>query len=81
MKHFPQILGTLILALTCAANGQVVSETNYSAQNFNTNNDYARGFSIIATNQPANLRWNGNDPYNTNNSPATGETDAYGRRM
>ena len=54
-----------------------VTETNYSAQNFNTNAGYDRGSGIISTDQPAPLRWQGNDPYNTNTF--TGETDLVAR--
>jgi len=49
------------------------SAQTWSTGNFNTNSGWVRGFSIIATNEPAGLRWEGNDPYN----PALdrGETD------
>jgi len=47
----------------------------WSTANFDTNAGFVRGFSLAATNQPIAVRWNGNDPYNTNTSPATGETD------
>jgi hypothetical protein len=56
---------------------QPVTETNYNAQNFNTNAGYVRGSGIISTVQPAPLRWQGNDPYNTNTF--TGETDLVAR--
>lgn len=44
---------------------QVVTQTNYTTQNFNTNSGYVRGVGITATNQPLSLRWQGNDPYNS----------------
>jgi len=53
--------------------------TNYSAQNFNTNAGYQRSFSIIATNQPSALRWQGNDPYNP--ISGFGETDTILRMV
>jgi len=59
------------------ASGQAVTETNYNAQNFNTNAGYVRGSGIISSVQPAGLRWQGNDPYNTNT--LTGETDYVAR--
>lgn len=40
------------------------SAQTWSTGNFNTNSGWVRGFSIIATNEPAGLRWEGNDPYN-----------------
>jgi hypothetical protein len=55
----------------------IVTETNYNARNFNTNVGYVRGFGITATNQPGALRWQGNDPYNTNTF--LGETDLVAR--
>ena len=55
----------------------VVTETNYNARNFDTNAGYVRGFGITATNQSAGLRWQGNDPYNTNTF--LGETDLVAR--
>jgi hypothetical protein len=72
-----------LFTLTCATAFFVSSsvpvfaivETNYSAQNFNTNAGYVRGFSSISTNQPANIRWQGNDPYDGTN----GETDVIQR--
>ena len=56
-----------------SSNAATVTETNYNALNFNTNAGYIRGSGITATNQPAGLRWQGNDPYNTNTF--LGETD------
>ena len=53
----------------------IVTETNYSARNFNTNVGYVRGVGI--TSQSAGLRWNGNDPYNT--TTTLGETDLVAR--
>ena len=58
-----------------AANGW--GQTNYDARNFNTNFGYVRGSGIISTVQPAGLRWQGNDPYNTNTT--RGETDLVAR--
>lgn len=62
-----------ILAAGLALPQMSVAQTNYSAQNFNTNAGYERGFGIISTNQPAGIRWEGNDPYDTNTG--YGETD------
>jgi hypothetical protein len=53
------------------------AQTNYDANNFNTNFGYVRGSGIISTTQPSDLRWQGNDPYNTNT--ARGETDLVAR--
>jgi hypothetical protein len=36
----------------------------WSTGNFNTNSGWVRGYSIIASNQPVGLRWEGNDVYN-----------------
>jgi hypothetical protein len=55
----------------------VQSQTNYDASNFNTNFGYVRGSGIISTVQPPGLRWQGNDPYNTNTT--LGETDLVAR--
>lgn len=52
-------------------------QTNYSAQNFNTNAGYRRGVGIISTSQPTALRWQGNDPYNS--GTGLGETDYIAR--
>jgi hypothetical protein len=62
------------VALTAA---NVWGQTNYDANNFNTNFGYVRGSGIISTVQPAGLRWQGNDPYNTNTT--RGETDLVAR--
>lgn len=61
------------------ATAQLVTVTNFDTRYFNTNVGYVRSFSIIATNQPAGLRWEGNDPYN----PITdfGETDTVLRMI
>ena len=61
-------IAILILAFASIASGQT-----WSTGNFNTNSGWVRGYSIIATNEPVGLRWEGNDPYN----PITtvGETD------
>ena len=53
------------------------SQTNYSAQNFNTNAGYRRGVGIISTSQPTALRWQGNDTYNSGSG--LGETDYVAR--
>jgi hypothetical protein len=53
--------------------GQVVTETNYNSQFFNLNAGYTNGVGIISTFQPANLRWEGNDPYDALTD--RGETD------
>jgi hypothetical protein len=59
------------------AAANVWGQTNYDANNFNTNFGYVRGSGIISTVQPAGLRWQGNDPYNTNTT--RGETDLVAR--
>ncbi len=59
------------------AAASVWGQTNYDANNFNTNFGYVRGSGIISTVQPAGLRWQGNDPYNT--STTLGETDLLTR--
>ncbi|MFZ4542401.1 MAG: PEP-CTERM sorting domain-containing protein [Rickettsiales bacterium] len=53
------------------------AQTNFNAQNFNTNSGYERGYGIISANQPAGIRWEGNDPYDATNN--TGETDVVQR--
>lgn len=53
------------------------AQTNYDAQSFNTNFGYVRGSGIISTFQPSDLRWQGNDLYNTNT--LLGETDLIAR--
>ena len=55
----------------------IQAQTNYTAQNFNTNAGYKRGVGIISTNQPIGLRWQGNDPYNS--GTGLGETDYVAR--
>lgn len=75
IEKFPR-WATSFTALTvfgCYAYGQ----TNYDAQNFSTNSGYQRGFGIISTSQPVDVRWQGNDPYNTNT--LLGETDLIAR--
>jgi opacity protein-like surface antigen len=71
------LLITAIAALGSSLGFAQVTETNYNAQNFNTNAGYVRGSGIISTVQPSGLRWQGNDPYNTNTF--TGETDLVAR--
>lgn len=66
-------ISSIAVLLTSGASAQ----TNYSAQNFNTNDGYVRGMGIIALSQPPALRWQGNDPYNTNTF--LGETDLVAR--
>jgi len=71
--HSTQVKAILICfgaVLPMVASAQV---SGYSAQNFNTNVGYERGFGITTDIQPAALRWQGNDPYNTNTF--LGETD------
>jgi len=63
--------------LCTSVSSSQVTETNYDARNFNTNAGYVRGSGIISTVQPSSLRWQGNDPYNTNT--LTGETDLVAR--
>ena len=70
----------LALAAVAAVVGSVASvqgQTNYDANNFNTNFGYVRGSGIISTVQSSGLRWQGNDPYNTNT--LLGETDLIAR--
>jgi len=62
-----------LTALTNDSFGQVVTETNYNSQFFNLGAGYTNGVGIISTFQPANLRWEGNDPYNAVTD--SGETD------
>lgn len=59
------------------AAANVWGQTNYDANNFNTNFGYVRGSGIISTVQPAGLPWQGNDAYNTNTT--RGETDLLAR--
>ncbi len=74
----PWLLSTAVTVLGSSLGfAQVTTETNYNAQNFNTNAGYVRGSGIISTVQPSGLRWQGNDPYNTNT--LTGETDLVAR--
>lgn len=58
--------------------GDIITQTNYNAQNFAVDAGYVRAWGITTTNQPANLRWQGND---TNYNPATfqGQTDLISR--
>jgi hypothetical protein len=71
------VLSALIALLGSPLGFAQVTETNYNARNFNTNAGYVRGSGIISTVQPSGLRWQGNDPYNTNTF--TGETDLVAR--
>jgi hypothetical protein len=72
-KHIVIALATSLVSVQA----QVVTETNYDARNFNTNVGYVRGSGIISTFQPAGLRWEGNDDYDSTNF--TGETDLVAR--
>lgn len=69
------LIRSLCAALTFAPclSLAVLTETNYDAQNFNTNAGYVRGRGIISTFQPVGIRWQGNDPYDIPND--LGETD------
>ena len=73
-NHLKSMLICVAAAIPMVANAQV---SGYSAQNFNTNDGYVRGVGIINPAQPASLRWEGNDPYNTNT--LLGETDLVTR--
>lgn len=81
MTQAPHILRTVLLASGMAASvfypALASGQTNYSADNFNTNAGYLRGSGISSPNQPANLRWQGNDPYDPNT--LLGETDLVAR--
>ena len=77
LKHLRSLLSLAAISLASLASAQAITETNYNARNFNTNVGYVRGSGIISTVQPAGLRWQGNDPYNTNTF--TGETDLVAR--
>ena len=65
------------LAVLIGVQGYAQAQTNYTAQNFNTNAGYRRGVGIISTNQPLSLRWQGNDVYNA--VTGLGETDYIAR--
>lgn len=73
------ILGS-IAACIAVLTGEItaqVTETNFDTRFFNTNNPgYVRDVALTATNQPAGLRWDGNDPYNAITD--RGMTDAIG---
>ena len=77
MKIKPKHIVIALAASLVSVQAQVVTETNYDARNFNTNAGYVRGSGIISTVQPAGIRWQGNDPYNTNTF--LGETDLVAR--
>lgn len=76
-KELAQTLLAFAAILISPSLAQALIETNYDARNFNTNSGYVRGSGIISTTQPAGVRWQGNDPYNTNT--LTGETDLVAR--
>lgn len=74
MKNHRNILQKIMTLVVAAAPLAASAQTSgYSAENFNTNDGYERNVGIISPAQPANLRWQGNDPYNTNTD--FGETD------
>ncbi len=74
----PRNIGLLTLTGLIALLPQLASaQTNFSTENFSTNVGYVRGAGIIGTNQPSNLRWEGNDPYNAITD--LGETDLIAR--
>ncbi len=50
---------------------------DWSTEFFNTNVGYVRGSGVISTLQPSEIRWQGNDLYNTNTG--LGETDLVAR--
>ena len=77
MKTKPKHIVIALAASLVGVQAQVVTETNYNARNFNTNAGYVRGSGIISPVQPAGIRWQGNDPYNTNTF--LGETDLIAR--
>jgi len=72
-----EFLGTALLFGGLLAVASSHAQTNYTAQNFNTNAGYKRGVGIISTSQPIALRWQGNDTYNA--SSGLGETDYVAR--
>lgn len=73
-NHLKSMLICVAAAIPMVANAQV---SGYSAQNFNTNDGYVRNVGIISPDQPASLRWEGNDPYNAGTD--LGETDLVTR--
>ena len=73
----PRNIIIVLMASVFGAQAQPITQTNYDARNFNTNVGYVRGSGIISTFQPAGLRWEGNDDYNTNTF--LGETDLVAR--
>lgn len=75
--HYRHVMSFLSVLLTFAPMMASAQVNGYDAQNFNTNDGYVRGFGIISTNQPSLLRWQGNDPFNTNTD--LGETDLVTR--
>ena len=80
MKKYttPQSIGLLSVTGLMFLLPQLASaQTNFTTENFNTNAGYARGFSIIASNQPAPIRWQGNDPFDA--ETFLGETDLVAR--
>lgn len=82
MKKYttPQSIGLLsVTGLMFLLPQMASAQTNFTTENFNTNTGYVRGSGIISPNQPAPIRWQGNDPYN----PVTflGETDLVARAV
>jgi hypothetical protein len=73
----PRNIIIVLMASVFGAQAQPITQTNYDARNFNTNVGYVRGSGIISTFQPAGLRWEGNDDYDSTN--LTGETDLVAR--
>ena len=73
----PRNIIIVLMASVFGAQAQPITQTNYDARNFNTNVGYVRGSGIISTFQPAGLRWEGNDDYDSTNF--TGETDLVAR--
>lgn len=73
MIKLPAVLVVASASLIPLGSSQAITETNYDARNFSTNAGYVRGSGIISTVQPISVRWQGNDPYNTNTF--LGETD------
>lgn len=73
----PSALGLIVLLYLVTP--PVQAQTNYTAQNFNTNFGYKRSVGITTTNQPLALRWQGNDAYSS--VTLRGETDVISRAL
>lgn len=76
---YKSLLVAGVLSTLVGVGEDALSQTNYTAQNFNTNAGYKRGVGIISTNQPVALRWQGNDAYNA--TTGRGETDYVARAL